>query len=342
MPVVQSAVPGTYTAGGARSFVAGFTRTLAAQTATSLTLDATSGAGLRVELHPPGDGAPVNLLTMSSLGVFAGNYRIRVTRTAPTAGSRRLTCVIANHGDSPATGGWELRATHPDAPTWQLRFDDPSVDFIACEPVALVAGPPGAQEAAQVDLVAADARGPADAPTVLGTLPDRWRPCYSWTSDGAVDLGLPRCDTSPAVTVTVPDIPTAQSIRLTVRATYGGVCPNNTSFLQTTSPPAELALGAYPPPELWSVFPPVVDVNVGTVEVTVTGTNFLPSAIFEIPGKISGVPGTDVAVLAVEDLALGTARLRLRIDLFAKPGPRDVRVRTLGGTAVRPRALTLF
>lgn len=227
------------------AFVTYFTQTLGAGESASFAISQPHTPFLPGHTLGLRGGDPLNLLHVpSGDGQVSGGYRITVSMAR--FGDRvDLTCTITRTDAGPGTDRWELRGTRDDLVTWDVGFADGSagtvVECVVCDPRAELAPVDDGAGDGSVVLRAADPRGAPDAPTVVGTLPPDLEPRISWiVVDGAEVEGLPRCTTAAELAVTLPPAGRA-AVSFAVRTTFGGTCPLNTAYLETTSEPVELA-----------------------------------------------------------------------------------------------------
>jgi hypothetical protein len=147
--------------------------------------------------------------------------------------------VITRTAAGADTRSWEVCGTRDDLVNWDLDFAPSTiVDFVVCDPrgelSVSVVGAGGA-----IQLIAADPRGTAKEPTVVGSLPPELKPRVSFVAADAAEIpGLPRCIPDGELVATLSSVGRPRTpLAVAVRATFGGTCPLNTAYLETTSAP---------------------------------------------------------------------------------------------------------
>ncbi|MGY1694615.1 hypothetical protein ACI780_06830 [Geodermatophilus sp. SYSU D00814] len=241
------------------------------------------------------------------VGTTIGDYQVLVETGAPVDGTVQLTCNVINNGGDQVDDRWELRGRRAAPAPWTVTIADQTasttVHYLACDPRAELTVPTGAP-GQQLRLEAADARGTATEPTVVGALPPDLRPGYAFRETTAPPhlAGLPECTAQPGVTLAVPSVATPTSVEVAVATSFGGICPENSAYLENLGAPVQATI--VPPPavpltiaeasapavnRIWSL-DGILTVTDSTADVTLqgtTGSGFLQSRTWPV-----GSPGT--------------------------------------------------
>jgi streptogramin lyase len=247
-PTVTEVTTRGYEIVESRAFIAEFDQVVDSFGTRSFTLTYTTGLPpTTIELRRAAD-APLDLVTVPPGGYVVGDYQILVAASPPIADTIRLTCNITNNGADPASDRWELRGRRSSASLWRFTLSDLTAAttprFVACDPRAELIAPATIPAGAPATLSLTDATGVGAERTVIGTLPAELAPRYSVSQPGGGVLlaGLPSCTATTGLTITPPDVPQPATVPLTVRTTFGGSCPQNTAFLESTAAPVPLQI----------------------------------------------------------------------------------------------------
>lgn len=229
--ITKSTVPATnsYTVSDAKAFVLHYHQDIgaAATKAVNITYGVTTADPV-LELTLTGN-APINLLTVpQGQEVTVGDFTVAVTVSPDTTtNSVLVNCRITNQTLGSLASPWTLRGSRTAPNHWDIRFSDTSalVDYVICDPRAVVQEPGTALEQDQVTLVADDATGVATEPTVLGLdnlPPGTFTPSYSWHQDAGIAI-LPMDETThvPTLDVTLPGVYATIQAPLTLTTSFG-------------------------------------------------------------------------------------------------------------------------
>jgi hypothetical protein len=247
-PTVTEIVARDYRIVGSRAFAAEYDQVIEAFDTRTFSVSYAADAPVTVlELRRAAD-APLDLQQVPPGGHMVGDLQILVSIAPPDAGMVRLTCNVINNGGSQVTDRWRLRAGRATAAAWRLTFGDltasTTVRFVASDPRAELTAPASTKSGVPIPLTATDATGTGAERTIVGTLPADLAPRYSWSQvTGAVALpGLPDCTVASTLTVTAPAVAAPGTAEVAVHTSFGGTCPANTAFLESTSAPAPLTI----------------------------------------------------------------------------------------------------
>lgn len=224
------------------AFIARFTQTLAETETASFVIRQPHTPFMPGHTVGPVGQDPVNLLHVpTEEGHSFGDYRIAVSLVRLDGDLVDLTCVITRAATGTDTSRWEICGTRDDLVTWDLSFASTTVDYLVADPRAELSASRG-QTDGSIQLSAADPRGTEKEPTVFGALPPELAPRVSFVAvDAAPIAGLPLCAPDGELMASIPSagLPSVP-LTVAVRATFGGTCPLNTAYLETTSEPVEV------------------------------------------------------------------------------------------------------
>ncbi|MCT9003885.1 vWA domain-containing protein [Streptomyces rhizosphaerihabitans] len=248
--ITKSTVPATnsYTVSDAKAFVLHFHQDIGAGVTKAVNITYGVAAGDPIlELTLTGN-APINLLTVPpGQEVTVGDFTVGVTVSPPDTDTNTVlvNCRITNQTLGSLGSPWTLRGTRTAPNHWDIRFSDTSalVDYVICDPRAVVHDPGTVLEQNHITLVADDATGPATEPTVLGSLPpDTFTPSYLWHHDADLAI-LPMDETTdtPTLDVTLPGVYATIEAPLTLTTSFG-----TDGFLTNVSEARQLTISHRP------------------------------------------------------------------------------------------------
>ncbi|MEU0431200.1 vWA domain-containing protein [Streptomyces sp. NPDC006290] len=250
--ITRSTVPATnsYTVSDAKAFVLHFHQDIGAGATKAVNITyGVAAADPILELTLTGN-APINLLTVPpGQEVTVGDFTVGVTVGPPDTdtGTVLVNCRITNQTLGSLGSPWTLRGSRTAPNHWDIRFSDTSalVDYVICDPRAVVQDPGTVLEQDHVTLVADDATGPAAEPTVLGLAnlpPNAFTPSYLWHHDADLAI-LPMDETTdaPTLDVTLPGVYATIAAPLTLTTSFG-----TDGFLTNVSEPKQLTISHRP------------------------------------------------------------------------------------------------
>ncbi|MEV8034815.1 vWA domain-containing protein [Streptomyces sp. NPDC086182] len=250
--ITRSTVPATnsYTVGAAKAFVLHFHQDIGAGVTKAVNITyGVAAADPILELTLTGN-APINLLTVPpGQEVTVGDFTLGVTVGPPDTDTDTVlvNCRITNQTLGSLGSPWTLRGSRTAPNQWDIRFSDTSalVDYVICDPRAVVQDPGTALEQDHITLMADDATGVAGEPTVLGAdnlPPGAFTPSYFWHHDAEFAI-LPMDETTPTPTldVTLPGVYRTIAAPLTLTTSYG-----TDGFLTNVSEPRQLTISHRP------------------------------------------------------------------------------------------------
>jgi branched-chain amino acid transport system substrate-binding protein len=252
-PSITETVPGDFAISGSAAFVVAASITVAAFGTATLAVQHPAGASPQLLLTPEGQ-ATVDLAAVPAEGLELAGRRLTVAVTEPLPDVVRLTCNISDEAGSAGADRWELRAGGTEPVEWRLLFGNPlgvTVHHLLCDPRAEILVPPIVAPGMPLVLAVADPSGPAGERTAVGDPPPELAPIVSWRAEGPLAFLVPpsTCGPPDPVVIGIPPIfPAPMPLLLSCTVTFGGSCPANTAFLESSAGPVPVTVLPLPHP----------------------------------------------------------------------------------------------